>query len=551
MERACNTPRASRHHASRSHDTKAPRQRLVLTGALADVARFARLSRRSLIATGLAAGMIGVALGSLAAADDRVLKVVSPWEYTSTDPTDTGFILARLQIAETLVSVEPDGRLVGLVAESWTTDPDRLTWRFKIRPQLTFHDNSPVTADAVAASLKNAFAGESLSNVPIERVAVDGNTVVITTKTPFGPLPAFLADYAGVILAPASYGADGKVQKIVATGPYRITGIDGKTVLDLEGFNDHWSRKPAIARVRYTAVPNGETRANIAVAGDADLVFTLGAQATSRINSAGQARVDSIIIPRLRFITLDLGLPQFEDSRVRRAMSLGLDRKGIASAILRHSPSMATQLLPPVLMDWHNKKLAPLETNIAAAKALLDEAGWRPGPTGIREKEGVRLSAKMLTMSNRPELPVMAAAIQAQMKAIGIDLTIEVGQASAVPDAIRDRTLQSALVARTYVNVPEPIASVIADYTRERSAWGTVNWKDRDRMKVLTDEYLASFDETRKAAIRAAITRMIHEEMPVIPVSYFEHTVAISNRITGVVIDPFELRYFIDRVSWK
>lgn len=481
---------------------------------------------------------------------EAVLRVVAPWEYTSNDPTDAGFILTRMQIAEGLVRVAPDGRLVGMLAERWAVNEDRLTWRFRIRDGAQFHDGTLVTAEAAARSLALAFAGESLSNVPLDRVAHEGDAVVIRTKTPFAPLPAFLVDYAAVILAPASYGTDGKVARIIGTGPFKLSGVDGRTVLDLNRFDGYWGSAAPIAKARYTAVPNGETRANIAVAGDADLVFTLAPTAVPRINAGGQMRVESLTIPRLRFITMNLGLPQFNDVRVRRALSLAVDRSGIATSILRHPQSAATQLLPPVLADWHNPDLTPLVTDPAAARRLLDEAGWLPGPDGVRVKEGARLEATLMTLGNRPELPVMATALQAQLRAVGMSINISVGQTASIPAAVRDGTMQMTMFARTYVNVPDPIGTIIPDYTRERSVWGTLNWDGRERMKALTDAYVSGFDEGGKAALRRRITSLIHDEMPVIPVSWFEHNAAISTRISGVTLDPFEMRYMLDRIRF-
>ena len=335
--------------------------------------RFTAFPRRALLT---ALGAAGLTRFSPAAAQrgEPVLRVVAPWEYTSGEPTDTGYIHTRMGIAETLIGVEPDGRLVGQIAESWAADPDQLTWRFRIRPGMQFHDGSAVTAAAVAASLQRAFKGESLSNLPLAGLATEGDAVVIRTRTPFGSLPAFLLDYAAIILAPAAYGQDGKVQSIIATGPYKIAAVDGRTTLELTRFDGYWGRKPAIARARYTAVPNGETRANTAIAGDADLVFTLAPQAAARIDAGGQARFVSSTIPRLRIITLNLGLRQFADVRVRQAISLCIDRAGIAAGILRHPASAATQLLPSVLSDWANPDLPPLRTDPAAARALLSYA---------------------------------------------------------------------------------------------------------------------------------------------------------------------------------
>ena len=78
----------------------------------------------------------------------------------------------------------------------------------------------------------------------------------------------------------------------------------------------------------------------------------------------------------------------------------------------------------------------------------------------------------------------------------------------------------------------------------------TVRWADaRARMQALTDAYVGSFDDRERATLRRRITALIHEEMPVIPVSWFEHTVAVNRRVTGITIDPFEMRYMLHRVA--
>jgi peptide/nickel transport system substrate-binding protein len=509
-----------------------------------------QMSRRTaLVGTTAALAALFPLARASAQSGEAVLRVVAPWEYTSSDPADVGYILTRIGVAETLVQVEPDGKLVGGVAREWSVDSDRLTWRFPIRPEQVFHDGSAVTAVAVAASLREAFAGESLSSVPLAGIDVAGDTVLIRTKTPFSVLPAFLCDYASIVLAPSSYGPDGKVQRIIATGPFRISRVDGKTMLELERFEPARS-KARIARLRYLAVENGDTRANIAIAGDADLVFTLAPTAVPRINAAGRMKVESMTIPRIRPIAFNAALPQFSDVRVRRAISMAIDRAGIAASILRHPASAATQLLPPLLAGWHDPSLPSIPYDVPGANRLLDEAGWSRGGDGIRSKGGKRLSAKLLTIANRPELPPMATAIQAQLRQVGMEIAIEAGPTSGIPSAIRDGRMEMTMFARTYVNVPEVIATIVPDYTRERSVWGTVGWPGRDRMKVLSDAYIASFDELRKAELRREIVRLIHEEAPVIPVAWFEHTVAVSSRIRDVAIDPYETRYLVERMSW-
>lgn len=508
-----------------------------------------KLTRRATIAA-IAANATTAMHASPAKATERdVLRVASPWEWTSNEPTDTGYLMTRLQIAETLVMVEPDGRLVGGVAESWSVDADRLTWRFKIRPGMVFHDGTPVTAQAAAISLQRALPGESMQQIPLGSLTVDGDTVVIRTRTPFSHLPAVLVDYASVILAPSSWNADGKVARVIASGPFRLAGQDGKTTLELERFARYRAGATPVARVRYTAIANGDTRTNAAIAGDQDIIFTTVPAATPRIDAAGTMRVESLTIPRVRVLAFNSGIAQFADVRVRRAVSTALDRRGIATGILRHSGSAATQLLPAAVPDWHDATLAPYAFDVAGANALLDQAGWARGPDGIRSKDGTRLAATMLTIANRPELTVMGTAMQAQLRAIGMELAVEPGPSAAVPAAIQAGRMQMTMFARTYVNVPDVIASVVPDFTRERSTWGSLNWDGRDRMKALTDAYVESFDPARKAELRKDMLRLIHDEVPVTAVAWFEHTVAVHKRVRGLTIDPFEMRYMLHGVS--
>jgi peptide/nickel transport system substrate-binding protein len=506
----------------------------------------ARLSRRSML---LLAAAATITPTLPRAQEAGVLRVAAPWEWTSNEPTDTGYIMSRMQIAETLVRVEPDGTLVGGLAESWSVAEDKLTWRFKIRREVTFHDGSPMTPEAVAASLKRSLTGESMQQIPVEDLRTEDDTVIIRTKTPFSHLPVVLVDYASVILAPGSLGADGKVAKVIATGPFAITGQDGKTVIELARHERYWGPKPAMARARYTAIGNGDTRTNVAIAGDQDLIFTTVPSATPRIDAAGQMKVTSQTIARARMLAFNAGIAQFSDVRVRRAISMALDRAGIATAILRHPASAATQMLPSAVPDWHDTSLPPHRQDVSAANALLDQAGWTRGADGVRAKNDVRLAGKMLTIANRPELAVMGAAMQAQLKVIGMELEVEPGPAAAIPAAIQAGTMQMTMFARTYVNVPDPIATIIPDFTRERSTWGALNWDGRGRMKALTDEYVASFDNARKTVLRKDILKLLHEEMPVIPVSWFEHTVAVHKRVKGFVVDPFEMRYMLHTIT--
>jgi peptide/nickel transport system substrate-binding protein len=506
------------------------------------------ISRRRL----LAAAALPALKAIPARAAETVLRVVAPWEFDSPDPLETGYILRRMSIGETLVGVHPNGQLFGLLAESWAVDPDHLTWRFQIR-NARFHDGSPVTAGVVAKALERVRSeAESLSAVPVAELRSENNrTLLIRTTTPFAPLPSALTDYAGTILAPSAYDAAGRPQRPIATGPYRVTAIQGSRVIEAEAFADHWGAKPAIPQVRYTAVVLGDTRASMAQAGEADLAFTLLPQAAQAIERSGNARIMRVTIPRVRMMTMNLRLPQFADVRVRRALSLAIDRAGIASAILHHPPSAATQLLPPLLTGWYDPSLPPLHQDVAEAKRLLAEAGWQAGADGIMAKDGKTLSATMLVPANRPEVPVMAQAMQAQFREVGVAIEVRPGPSNALPGAVRDGSLQTALLARTYVNIPDPIGTILPDFASDHPVWSSPGFVDAG-IREAAQRYIQSFDEAERPKLRKQIVTILQDQLPVIPVSWYEHNAAVSTRIAqdSVTLDPFEQSYLLPAIRW-
>ena len=110
------------------------------------------MKRRTLLASLAAAP--GVLPGhARTQAPVRTLRVVTPWEIGGLDPARSGYVFQRMQIAETLVGTDTAGALAPLLARAWRLDADRLTWRFALRAGATFHDGTPVTAEAVAAAL--------------------------------------------------------------------------------------------------------------------------------------------------------------------------------------------------------------------------------------------------------------------------------------------------------------------------------------------------------------------------------------------------------------
>ena len=495
--------------------------------------------------------LLGALISQGAVAQERTLQVVAPWEVASLEPVKTGYVFARMQVLETLVTANDRAEAVAAIAEAWTLSADRLSWQFVLRPGATFHDGTPVTAAAVVASLERARGDAGvLSRIPGLSFRADGDRVVAQTGRPFAAMNAFLANYTAVVLAPGAYDDKGAVHTIIGTGPYRVTGFTPPLKVEVERFEAWRGTRPAIARATYLAAGQGETRALMAESGTADLVFALAASSVDRLKRVPAVEVKTITVPRTRLMKVNVGSPYFSDLRARQAFSLALDREGMATAILRNPAAVATQVLPPAMAGWHAPNLSPLRHDPAEARRLLSASGWVPGPDSILRKDGIPFKVTLRTFPSWPELPVIATAMQAQLREVGIDLEVRVGNSSDIVAGHKDGTLHVGLMSRNFSLVPDPLGTLLEDFGPNGGEFGAMNWTNAELVGLL-DTLGGTFDPQARLPIQRRVAEILHAELPVIPVSWFDLSVAANKRITGVEVDPFELSYRLTSLQWS
>jgi peptide/nickel transport system substrate-binding protein len=484
------------------------------------------------------------------AGSDAPLRLVQPWDIRSLRMDDTGFHFMRAGITEALVRTTPAGAVEPGLAVSWSVEGGGTLWRFHLREGVRFHDGTLMTPQIVQASIERLLPRANyLGAARIRAVAAENGAVVFSLAAPFGPLPVFLADPSCPILAPSSFDAAGDVVRLVGTGPFRVTAMDLPRSLAAERNPSYWGAASVMPRLRYDGVNNAETRANIAAAGDADLVLNVPAPSIARVERGGM-RVERAVIPRVHILMPNAAKPQFNTARLREALSLAIDRDAIASGIMRNPALAARHYLPSSLRAWVAPDLAQLRLDVARANALLDAEGWVRGQDGVRVREGARFAATVRTFANRPELPIIATALQQQFRAIGFSLDIRVGESTAITEGQRDGTLELGLSSRNTAILPDPITTLAADFTTDASPAGAVgqtNWRNEGIRRDVA-AYLGEADAGRQQALRRSIVGTLQQELPVIPIVWFEQIVAVSRSIDGFVIDPFEMSHGVERI---
>lgn len=490
------------------------------------------------------AAMIAAATSLMAQNDDR-LDVAAQFEIQGPEPSTSGYIFTRMGIAETLVNADAEGQLTPGLATAWTVSDDGLVWRFDIREGVTFHDGTPLTADAVASALETARAKPGpLNGLAITTITPETGSVVVTLSEPLAALPAFLAEFRAQILAPAAYGSDGMVTDMIGTGPYRVTDMAPPLSLTGEAFSGYWGAAPHIPSISYSGVSRVESRALMAQSGDADFVFGLDPASVARLSNSDAVEVLSVAIPRTLLMKVNAGHPFLKDVEARQALSLAIDRAGIAKAVLRY-PEGADQLFPPSLGDWHDDALAPLAYDPDAARALLTDLGWAPGADGILTRNGERFEMTLTTYPDRPELPLVATVLEQQFAAIGVAVTLNITNSSEIPSGHADGSLHLALIARNFSLIPDPIGTVLSDYA-PTGDWGAMGWDN----PAFVDLARGIARGEGGAAERAQAAAILQEELPVIPIAWYRQTLAVTRGIEGAIIDPFERTFGLQDLQW-
>ncbi len=516
------------------------------------------ISRRTVLTASVAIGAATTALGRLAwAQEERVLQITSPRQITSLELADTSYHFRRLRVAETLVTIDPQGKLSPELAKSWSVSDDGMKWSFVIRDGVRFHDGSALTPelvrDAIEVMRKSRNNTEMVPQLPISSVSVDGQAVVVTLRQPFSLVPEFFTDGPATILAKASFAADGTVKQIIGTGPYKVTKIEGKTSVDLEAFPDYWGTAANISKVHFTGATSPDTIANMAEAGQVDLVLGLPQALRDRVEGSGRVRVKQVQTARINGIFVNAGDLRFDDPAERRAISLAFDRQGIAKALFGNPKAAANQLLSAAFPDWYDPDLPPIERNVEEAKRLLAGAGWTNGPDGILTRDGKRFSFTMI-VGKQPEVASLAQAVQAQLAEVGIEVKLENGDQSMVLESVSKGNFLFGLTRRNYGAVPDPVATLVLDYAESNAAnavWSGVNYHNPD-MEAALNAYIGARTEDERVAARKKIRVLINSGLPVVPLVWYDYNVSVSDRVAfdSVPIDALEVSFWIDRVKW-
>lgn len=325
-----------------------------------------------------------------------------------------------------------------LAVEQPQANADATSWTVKLRDGVKFHDGTPFDAEDVAATYRAAIDPAYASTVSSDYdmlagvQAVDPHTVRFDLKFPYSAWPSKMV--LGIapneaLTTPASQENSPLNTRPVGTGPYRLVEWRQGDQMTWAANPDYWGGAPAVHDITVVFAKDDNTRAQRLAAGEFD------GTVLPPVLAEGAARDGFRVVHHetadYRSIALPNTHPVAGDRAVRTALNLAVDRDGMIKALLGGRGKPAYAPIPPS-MGAHHEPAATFAHDPQQAGRILDDAGWRVGADGIRERNGTRAKFTVMYFADDSLRRDLATGFASDARKVGIEVELAGVDRSAV-----------------------------------------------------------------------------------------------------------------------
>jgi peptide/nickel transport system substrate-binding protein len=451
------------------------------------------------------------------------VTIAPTWLDPSTAPpqiTPFGILYA---IHDAMVRPLPNQKMGNSLAESWRESPDGLTYEFKLRRGLKFHNGDAVTSEDVKFSYeryKGAGAKELQARVRQVDI-VDPLTIRFVLKEPW---PDFMTFYgttatAAGLVVPKKYitqvGDEGFRKHPIGAGPYKFVSHTPGVDITLEAYPGYWRHTPHVKRLVMKSVPEGTTRAALLKTGEADIAVALDGQDAENIKRDSRLQIVPSRHASINWIEFadqwDAKSP-WADRRLRLAVNHALNRKAINdAACLGHCPP--TGVIIPRVMDFA-LQVEPLAYDPARAKQLVAEAGY---PNGFDAGDLVPI----------PPFFTTGEAVVNYLNAVGIRVKMRPIERATFYTAWREKKLRPLFI--TGVGNSGNAASRVQEFIHSKGSYAYGGYPDIDD---LFEQQSRERDVKKREAILHKIQQLTVDRVMYAPIMDFRALMGVGPRVT-------------------
>jgi peptide/nickel transport system substrate-binding protein len=501
-----------------------------------------RLDRRGLLREGsrfgvalpLMTALLGTApYRARAASTDATIRVAAPMPSGAVEPVtvaNSGGLLMLMQTGEFLIYDQPDLVLKPMLALSWSPNNDGTVWTFKLRPNVKFHNGHILNADDVVATMDRLANPKNGSNAlsALKGVLslggtrkVDDLTVEFHLDAPNGNFPYIVSsDNYNAIILPADYAGDFE-KNFNGTGPFKLEKYTAKVGASFVRNPDYWGPKALPARTEFTFYADQQPKVLALQGGQVDVISQISVQGAQGLLNDPDVKLIKIHAATHREVHMRNDVPKFADKRVRQAIAMSLDRPALVAGLFRGlaEPGNDSPFAP--VYPSTNKNVPQRKKDIAAAKALLEQAGGGFEAT--------------LTTERAEEIPDYAVVIQNACAEIGIKLNLKIEDVSAYYGKAQPGQsdwLDSEMGITDYGHRGVPNVLLGAPLL-STGAWNAAHFKN-PTYDSLVAQYVATTDLTIQRDLAGKMQTLLLDETPIIYAYFYNYLAAMSSNVSGV-----------------
>ena len=468
-------------------------------------------------------------------AQQREPGSLNPALENGTASTEWGELLFQY-----LVKYDDRGALVGDAATEVPTprnggiSRDGLTITYHLRPGLKFADGVPLTArdcvysiDAIKNPNNNAqsrFGYDVVRNAE----APNDTTLVLHLRRPFAPLLVTVLAPQGFPILPAHLLA--KLHDFnqipfnampVGSGPYAVTRWSRGDSVELRANPYYFRGEPKIARLRIRFVPDPNTAMNLLRTREADGYFSdLDYGNYPLLREIPRVRVTRTPMNAVGAIIFNTRDPVTGDPRVRRALASAIDIPSTIAKTYRGAVSARDAGRGLFIWTYDPQAYPDARYDPAAARALLDAAGWTPGLDGVRRKNGKPLDAVLIIQAATPGDTIVGNAIAQYEKAVGVNVTLK---AFNVTQFVAPANQGGPVYGGRFQMALYPFVNGDDPDTSDQFSCATVPPHGYNKSRICDPRIDAlllrgqrTYDVARRKAIYSQLQQILHEQMPIV-----------------------------------
>jgi peptide/nickel transport system substrate-binding protein len=517
-----------------------------------------RLDRRTFLrrgaVIGMSASMMGAILtacggansshsssgGSAAAAPTKggTLRLAQQVPAAAVNPltiADQGGANLLAQAGDFLVLDNPQaGRLQPMLATSWSHNGDGTVWTFKLRHGVKFHDGSPMTADDVVytfqqqADPKNAAnALSTFANVlrPDGVRKVDATTVAFELESAVGTFPYIISsDNYNMIIVPKGTDFSQWQKTFIGTGPFKLKSYTQNESASFVANPDYWGGRPHLASTTFTFYGSQSPQILALQGGSVDVIGLFTASGAQALLNSSTYNIIKVKGSSHRELSMRNDQSPFNDSRVREAIALSLDRPGMVNALLSGTGVVANDSPFAPKYPFTDTSVPQRVQNVAKAKQLLSAAGH---PNGF--------STTLLT-EQFEEIPQLAQVIAQSAAKIGIKINLKVEpQAQYYGKATYGNSdwLDGAMSLVDYNDRGVPNVYLEAAYERS-GPWDAARFNN-PTFNQLVKQFIAAVDLQSQRTLAGKIERLLLDQTPIVIPYFLDLLTATTKQVAGTV----------------